>query len=131
MSSALSSFVGIPFAAPEGTAFLPKFLFHCSWECLLAKLERVGKDKLIQYVSKSLLQKNDGVWSASWQTSFEECEPGYSTFLSNCQESKWAADQVLAGPGAPYEVIQGEIMYIHPPLPHVWAEGIPKRRGGV
>ena len=83
----------------------PSRLFHCSWECLLAKLERAEKHNLVKYVKTSLLQKKGDCWTATWQSSFEQCEVGYSTFASNCQESKWAADQLLAGRGASHELI--------------------------
>ena len=87
------------------SAFLPSCLFHCAWECLLGKLRRAKKDKLAQHISNSLLSCKEGKWTATWQSSFEHVEDGYSTFVSNCQESRWAADQILAGPGAPLEVV--------------------------
>ena len=45
------------------------------------------------------------MWTATWQSSFQDCENGYSTFISNSQESKWAADQLLQGPGARLETV--------------------------
>ena len=39
----------------------------------------------------------NGAWTASWSSSFDHVEAGFSTFLNNCVEAAWFVEDVMFG----------------------------------
>ena len=72
----------------QWTAFVPSVLFHVIWDALLDRMAqhpRVRKYTVDQLLVRTL----DGLWSAKWRSSLEECPVGYSSYSSNVAESIW------------------------------------------
>ena len=83
----------------ELLAFSAKFAFHISADLFIENLIANEQDT-VYFTSAgqggSLVVK-DGLYTAPWRSSFEECKPGKSTYIPQVVEAGWAVEDILNG----------------------------------
>ena len=85
-------------------AFLPRFAFHICISILLDDLTAENHTTLANYFKGemrgkslfSLIQEEDGLWSARWKSSFQEVTPFKSSYSCSAKESDWRVDHLAA-----------------------------------
>ena len=83
----------------EMISFTPPMVFHLSAELLLENLVAAAQDTvyLTSAMQGGAFVAVGGVYTAPYQTSFRESEPGYSTYVPQVLESGWMAADLLHG----------------------------------
>jgi len=85
----------------EVISCLPPFAFHITTEQILAKCKAAGKQTGYEYLASAggggAFTIDNRRYTAPFASSYAHMEPGFSTYLNNCQEAAWLVDDKIHG----------------------------------